>query len=465
MSKAPRTPDPYAVSGAQTQSNEQTAAYEAALNRVNQVTPLGSSTWNGTGPGATQTVTLNPLAQQDLTNQLQQDVGLSNLGFGLTDRAGQSLQGQVDTSHLPALSGGPGLYGNVQTGLNTSGLPALNGAPGQVGNVRTGLDYSGAPQVSNDFSGLTRQAQNAVYGQAASRLDPQWQQGQSDLDSRLANQGIVQGSEAYNRAEDNFARAKNDAYNQANYSAIGAGNQLEGQLYGQSLAGRQQAVGEANTQGQFANEAQAQQYQQALANAGFGNQARAQGFGEAATAGGFANDAQAQAYAQALQNANFGNQARAQGLTEQTNLQMLPLNELNALRSQSQVQMPTFNQVPQSSVPPTNVSGNVWNAYNANVANSNNFMNGLFGLGAAIGAAPMTGGGSVFGSIFSDKRLKRNLKRIGQTLGGLALYEFEYLWSKARHVGVLAQEALAQQPETVVAHPSGFLMVDYARIR
>lgn len=325
MSKAPKPPDPYAVSAAQTQSNQQTAAYEASLNRVNQVTPLGSSTWNGTGPGATQTVTLDPLAQQDLTNQLHQDVALSGLGDNLTSQAGNSLQGRIDTSGLPQLSGGA-----------------------SAGPVQTGLNYSGAPQVSSDFGALTRQAQDAVYNQARSRLDPQFQNAQSDLDSKLANQGVVQGSEAYNRAQDEFSRQKNDAYNQANYSAVGAGNALQNQLYGQSLAGRQQAVGEANTQGSFAN------------------------------------DAQAQAYAQALQNAQFGNQARSQGLTEQTNLQMLPLNELNALRSQSQVQMPQFGQVPQTGVTPTNVSGNVWNAYNSQVANSNNFMNGLFGIGSAL---------------------------------------------------------------------------------
>lgn len=325
MSKAPSPPDPYQVSNAQTQSNEQTANYEAQLNRVNQYTPLGSSTWNGTGPGASQTITLTPQAQADLNNQLQQDQALSGLGFNLTDRAGQSLQGQVDASNLPSLSGGPGLLGHVQTGL----------------------DYSGAPQVPTDFNAATKQAQDAVYNQATSRLDPQWQQAQEQLDSKLANQGVTQGSQAYQTAEDNFQRQKTDAYNQANYSAVGAGNALEGQLYGQALAGRQEGVNEANTQGQFANDAQAQQY------------------------------------AQALQNAQFGNQARSQGLTEQTQLQMLPLNELNALRSQSQVQMPTFGQVPQSQVQPTNVSGNVWNAYNAQTANANNFMNGLFGLGSS----------------------------------------------------------------------------------
>jgi hypothetical protein len=250
---------------------------------------------------------------------------LSGLGTNLANQAGTSLQGQIDTSKLPALSGGPGLLGNPQTALN----------------------FSNAPTVPTDFNAATQQAQNAVYNQATSRLDPQWSQAQEALNSQLANQGITQGSQAYQTAQDNFQRQKTDAYNQANYSAVSAGDALQNQLYNQALAGRQQAVGEDTTAGTFANTAQQQQY------------------------------------AQALQDAQFGNQARSQGLTEQTQLQMLPLNELDALRSQSQVQMPTFSQVPQSQVQPTNVSGNVWNAYNANVANSNNFMNGLFGLGSS----------------------------------------------------------------------------------
>jgi hypothetical protein len=406
LSKAPAPPDPFQVSAAQTQSNEQTAQFEAALNRVNQVTPLGSSIWNGTGPGSTQTVTLTPQAQQNLDNQLRQDAALSGLGFNLTDQAGHSLQGQIDQSHLPALSGGPGQTGQVQTNLN----------------------YSNAPAVSTDFNNLTRQAQDAVYNQAASRLDPQFANAQHDLDAKLANQGVVQGSEAYQRAQDEFSRQKNDAYNQANYSAIGAGDALQNQLFGQSLAARNQATTEANAQGAFANDAQAQQY------------------------------------AQALQNANFGNQARAQGLGEQTQLQMLPLNELNALRSQSQVQMPTFGQVPQSQVQPTNVSGNIWNAYNAQVANSNNFMNGLFGLGGALAGGIGNAGGVA--AFFSDKRLKRNLKRIGRR-HGLPLYEFSYRGLKGRFVGILAQHLAKVRPDAVSRHASGFFMVapEFAPVR
>lgn len=78
-------------------------------------------------------------------------------------------------------------------------------------------------------------------------------------------------------------------------------------------------------------------------------------------------------------------------------LRSQPLNELNALRTGSQVQNPTFGAVPQQQ---TTAGANYLgaaqgqyqgdlNAYNAQVGGQNSFMSGLFGLGsAALGAYP-----------------------------------------------------------------------------
>ena len=46
--------------------------------------------------------------------------------------------------------------------------------------------------------------------------------------------------------------------------------------------------------------------------------------------------------------------------------------------------------------------------------------------------------GTVF-SAFSDKRLKKNIKKVGRK-NGLNIYEFEYLWSPDKYVGYIAQE-------------------------
>ena len=90
--KAPSPPDPYATAAAQTQSNQQTANYNAALNRVSQYTPYGNSVYSQTGtdtsgaPTWRSDVTLTPMAQEQLDNQLKQNTQLSQLGFTLGDQ-------------------------------------------------------------------------------------------------------------------------------------------------------------------------------------------------------------------------------------------------------------------------------------------------------------------------------------------------------------------------------------------
>jgi hypothetical protein len=429
MSGGSQAPDPYQTAAAQTQSNQQTANYNAALNRVNQVTPYGSSTYtqNGTdstgAPNYTQTISLAPEVQSQLDNQLKQNDSLSNLGFNLGDQAKSSLSSGLDTSKLPALAGAPNA-GPVQSGY------------GGYGNVQTSLDYSKLPQLygGNDFQQSAKDTANAVYQQAASRLDPQWNNTQNQQDAKLANMGVMYGSGAYGKAQTQLDQAKNDAYNQANFSSILAGNDEQQRLFGDSLQQRQQMAGEANAQGAFANSAQAQAYGQAQQNAQF------------------ANAAQAQKYAQALQGAQFGNQARAQGLTEQTNLRDLPLNELNALRSSTQIQNPQFSSVPQSTAAGTDISGDIYKSAQIDAANSNNFMNGLMGLGSAAI------------SKWSDRRLKRDIRRVGETpMMRLPLYAFRYVWDDILHVGVMAQDVLKVKPEAV-ARRGQFLAVDYAAL-
>ncbi|MEO1703340.1 MAG: outer membrane beta-barrel protein [Pseudomonadota bacterium] len=64
----------------------------------------------------------------------------------------------------------------------------------------------------------------------------------------------------------------------------------------------------------------------------------------------------------------------------------------------------------------------------------------------------------------SDRRLKRDIRCVGQLLNGLALYAYRYLWSDALYVGVMAQEVLEFDPEAVVTRPDGYFAVDYARL-
>lgn len=104
-------------------------------------------------------------------------------------------------------------------------------------NQRLGMVSGDIPTPSNDFTDLSKQAQEANYAQQTSMLDPQWQKQKNEFDSQMANQGIMPGSEAYRTAYDDFNRSKQLAYNTAQQSAIGAGNQRQNELFSQSNTG------------------------------------------------------------------------------------------------------------------------------------------------------------------------------------------------------------------------------------
>lgn len=350
MGKSSSTPDPVATAQAQTQSNEQTAAYNAALNRTSQYTPYGSSVYNQTGTDSTgaptwaNTINLTPEAQKQLDNQLQQNDQLSNIGFGLANQAQSSLGSANPTA-------GP-------------------------------LTYS----AGGDYSAQMKQAQDAAYNAQTQYLDPQFKQQQSDLTAQLANQGVQAGSNAYNQAQNLFGLTKQQAYQGAQNAAVAAGNQEQNTLFGQSA-----------------------------------------------------------------QNASLNNSTQAQALQQAAYLKTLPLNELNALRSGTQISNPTFSTAPTATAGQSNVEGDTYQSAQIANNNNNNFLNGLFGLGSA-------------GIMASDRRLKRDIKRIGETRSGLPLYEYRYLWSDRIRIGVIAQDLLKLKPEAVIRTPGGFMAVNYAAI-
>lgn len=218
------------------------------------------------------------------------------------------------------------------------------------------------------------QSTNNASNLINARLLPQQQRDQQSMDTKLANQGITQGSEAWRNAQDDLGRTQNDARMQA---------QLQGINLGQ---GQQQ-----------------QQWQQMMAN------------------------------------------------------RNVPINELNALRTGSQVTNPTFANAPQQGqVAGADIMGATSNGYNAamqgvnaNNANSAGMFGGLMKLGG-MGAG-----------LFSDKRLKTNIRYLGDYKGH-SWYEYDKFGQ--REIGVMAQEVMLTNPGAVSVHPSGFLMVNYGAL-
>ena len=64
---------------------------------------------------------------------------------------------------------------------------------------------------------------------------------------------------------------------------------------------------------------------------------------------------------------------------------------------------------------------------------------------------------------FSDRRLKKNIKRIGTHPLGVGIYEFDYIWGE-HATGVMADEVKLVRPEAVIRDKSGYDMVDYSKL-
>lgn len=147
---------------------------------------------------------------------------------------------------------------------------------------------------------------------------------------------------------------------------------------------------------------------------------------------------------------------RAQGAQEALAERNQPINEITALLSGSQVSQPNFIPTNMPTIPTTDVAGLIntnyqqqQQNYQSGVQQQNALMGGLFGLGAA----------GVYK--YSDKRLKKNVKKIGKTNDGQNLYAYEYKGSDDPQIGLMAQEVAKKKPDAVAVMPSGYLAVDY----
>ena len=169
---APAAPDYSAAAEKTAAGNLEAAKYATRANRVNQYTPYGNLTYKELGDGTwEQTQTLTPQAQATLDKQM-----------ALSDKYADTASQGFDKVQ--------GLLANPE--LDMSQLPsrALN-----VGQT----------------------AQEAIM----SRLQPQLAQQEEALRTRLANQGITLGSDAYGKEMTSQGQRANDLQLQAALQGIG----------------------------------------------------------------------------------------------------------------------------------------------------------------------------------------------------------------------------------------------------
>lgn len=267
-SSAPPPPD-YAAAAQQTAAgNLDAAKYATKANRANQYTPYGSLEWQDLGDDKwSQSVKLTPEGQALLDQGNKTSQNLANLQDQASSRVREQQQAGWGDNNL------------VRSPFN----------PGET-------------------------AQDAIMR----RTQPMLDRSRASAETRLANQGIQQGSEAWRNAQSDIGRNENDAYSQA-----------------------------------------------------------------------------------ALQGISTGQQARQQGIQEQQYFNTRDLNQLNALRTGSQVQNPAFGgYAQQATTQGSDMLGAANSQYNAELAanNANNagisgLTQGLFGLGGAFLGGP--GGAAV----------------------------------------------------------------------
>ena len=479
---APSAPDPYATAAAQQGENVNTAIANAELNRTDSSNPWFSQNYSITGynpdgtPNYAESTTLSPTQQTLFDQSNTQAIQKNNIAGSYLDPNGAlSNLGKngVSFSNVPQLTSSvaPGALpssiapaGSIQTSVPTTGqVTSFN--PG--GPIQGQIDTSGVTPINPFGLGAqqSRMMANAVYGQEQPFLDVQ----QKNLNNQLVNEGVQQGSEAWDNAQMPLEQQENLLYSNAQQ----AGMNEQQSLYGLGLQTNAQQFGQAATEGNFANTAQAQQYGQNQGEAAFTNQALQNEFGQNLQGGEFANSAQQQQFGQNNQEAQFLAQMQAQGFSQgQQNAQLgnsaaqqqqgmditqqtMPLTLYNAFSNGTQVQPPGYQSTQPVGVQGTNLAGLVQDTYNAQLGSYNSGMSGLYGLGGTLGAAAI---------MASDRRLKKNVVLVGKTNSGIPVYRFEYLWSGEQHIGCMADEVAEVIPDAVITDWDGIQMVDYGMV-
>jgi hypothetical protein len=371
-SSAPPAPDYAAAAQAQGAANKEAAIATAGLNSPDQVTPYGSLKWsmkpgadpNNPKPGDwISTSSLSPEQQQLYQSNVQTQQGLAALGNKAIGSVSPTIGTDLDTSQLPSA---------VTTNLPTS---------------------------ADQFAPMADQARQSYYDKATRLYGEQFGQQEDAMRTQLANQGLQQGTQAYDRAVDQFQRNKDLAYQNAADTATQKGYDLQTQELNNLI----NAVGAQN-----ASRSSGIQQQTAIRETPI-------------------NEIIGLMSGTQVQNPQFSNQG-----------------------SGAQVQSaPLYNAFSDYS------NANI-NANNANAAGKNAMMGGLAGLGSAAMFAfsdlRLKKDVEVVGS---DTTLKGNRLPVYRFR-----YLKEPRWVKS-HEGIMAQDVLKVEPEAVMTDEEGYYLVNY----
>lgn len=399
---------------------QQTAAANAANNRINQVTPYGNSTYvqTGTDQYGNPTYTMNTTAAPFVQNAINAQGGQLAATYG-TPFQSPTFNSAGD---MPKMN----YYGSRLNQQQFDPAKQLLALP--KFDVNTQIDQSKLPSYGIN-PGETYEA--AIMR----RLDPALQRQSQASDAQLANQGIVPGTKAYETAKMLLAQQQNDARTSAIVGGMDTGLRANQQAFGQgaqqiglNLAGQEQSFTQplrTNVQNMSANEL---------------------------------------AYNQQLQNQTLGMNAQQQAFVQEMSKYLLPAQVAGMLKNLS---TPTY--APTNTIPGVDYMGamgltNQSQQANANAENArqNAMIQGLFSIGGATLGAPK--------GTFSDIRMKENIKPVGTLPNGLNIYEFDYkpefkdIAGHGKQIGVMAQEVEKVIPYAVINADNGYKMVNYSML-
>jgi hypothetical protein len=239
---------PWYGAGAASKASQAGVQYESQQSR----SPDGSIAGNENVPAAAPAVA-TPAAPTATTS----NTPLGQVTAGQAAASGQAETAQAQAALATLTNAGPAAQGQAS-------------AASAGGSIQRTFDQSGVRALPGAIDDTSRKR---VEDAIMSRINPQYQNDESALRTRLLNSGIEVGTDAYNREMNNFSQRLNDARMQA----VLAGGQEESRQVGLVQGLNQQEYQHALQTGQFAQSADTNmsnnQTQASIANAQLGTQA------------------------------------------------------------------------------------------------------------------------------------------------------------------------------------------------
>jgi hypothetical protein len=234
-SDAPDPPDYVALAKLEAKNQEALLRQQTQANRVNQYGPLGSVTYQqGGGPDSFDDAGYNEAMQkyQQALNQYNNaptqssnfTPGMGSATFGASAGLQQPRgAAPIAPNRANFMKGNPDQWSQTTT-LNPESqkildqnLLAKQQGYNQLQTALGNINNNNLPQASVN-AGET--AQDAILR----RVNPQLEQQEEQLRTRLYNQGVRPGTQAWDREFSNFTQARNDAVSQAALAGINVGN-------------------------------------------------------------------------------------------------------------------------------------------------------------------------------------------------------------------------------------------------